>query len=261
MLLSFIHSFQSEWLKKKRSAASWLVIIGGFFIPAIMMVAQMTNLEKLASHHASPLFWESLFNKCWESMAVFLLPMGVILATSLTTQLEFKNNTWKQLYTTPQKFSTIFFSKLLVILIMMFQFFILFNIGIWLAGIIPSLLFSKVSIPTEPFPVLAFLKANIYFYIDCLPIIALQYLISIRYKNFLAPIGIGLVLVVASMFALRWEYGYTIPYTYCAFNYIELLDGKSRVGNGINIHAWAIGYFLIITLISYILYVTKKEKG
>lgn len=260
-MLSFMHSFQSEWLKKKRSAASWLVIIGGFFIPTIMMIAQMTNIERLAAHHASPQFWESLFNKCWESMAVFLLPMGVILATSLTTQLEFKNNTWKQVYTTPQKFSTVFFSKLLVILIMMLQFFILFNAGIWFAGIIPSLFFSKVHIPTEPFPIAAFLKANIFFYIDCLPIIALQYLISLRYKNFLAPIGIGLALVIASMFALRWKYGYTIPYTYCSFNYIEILEGKSRLGSGINIHAWAIGYFLIITTVSFILYVTKKEKG
>ena len=38
----------------------------------------------------------------WEFMGFFLLPIGVILTTSLVTQLEFRSNTWKQLHTTPQ---------------------------------------------------------------------------------------------------------------------------------------------------------------
>ena len=31
--MQFIHCFQAEWLKKKRSLASWLVVIGAFFTP------------------------------------------------------------------------------------------------------------------------------------------------------------------------------------------------------------------------------------
>ena len=35
MSSTFVHAFQGEWLKKKRSLASWLVIAGSFFTPAI----------------------------------------------------------------------------------------------------------------------------------------------------------------------------------------------------------------------------------
>lgn len=52
----------------------------------------------------------------------FLLPMGLILATSLITQMEFRNNTWKQLHTTPQKYSTIFTAKFIVIIGLTLQF-------------------------------------------------------------------------------------------------------------------------------------------
>jgi hypothetical protein len=47
MITSFLHSFQSEWLKKKRSLASWIVIIGGFFTPAIIIVARIVNADRL----------------------------------------------------------------------------------------------------------------------------------------------------------------------------------------------------------------------
>src|SRR4051812_12892366 len=119
MILSFIHSFQSEWLKKKRSAASWLVITGSFFIPLIILIASLTEPELTYLSAGSETYWERLFKHNSSPMAMFLLPMGVILATSLITQLEFKNNTWKQLHTTPQSLTTIFITKLGVIITMM----------------------------------------------------------------------------------------------------------------------------------------------
>jgi hypothetical protein len=135
--------------------------------------------------YVSPDFWNILWKQSWEAMATFFLPMGVILATALITQIEYKNNTWKQLHTTPQKFITIYFAKLAVIVVMMAGLFALFNVGIYLSGVIPALLYGSVSYPTAPIPFLLFLKENIKFFIDCLPILALQYLISLRFKNFL----------------------------------------------------------------------------
>src|SRR6478736_6495527 len=128
MTLSFIHSFQSEWLKKKRSLASWMVIIGGFFTPTIVIIARLVHYDSLSAIYSAPDFWQKHWRTSWESVAIFLLPIGVIMATSLITQLEYKNNTWKQLHTAPLSLTTIFFSKLSVIMVMMLQFFVLFNI-------------------------------------------------------------------------------------------------------------------------------------
>ena len=261
MTNSFILSFQSEWLKKKRSLSSWLVIIGGFFTPLIIIIARLVNHNQLAALYAKDGFWNQLWHSSWESMAIFLLPMGVILATSLITQIECKNNTWKQLHTLPLSFTVVFFSKLAVIIVMVLQWFILFNIGIYLSAVIPYLVISGVPYPKAPIPFLSILKEDLYFFIDCLPIIALQYFISLKVKNFLIPVGIGFGLWVASLSALSWKFGYLIPYTYCMLNFLKNETGGRAATPGINIHILSIVYFTAITIASYMMYLTKKEKG
>jgi lantibiotic transport system permease protein len=260
-MIAFINSFQSEWIKKKRSLASWLVIIGGFFTPSIIIIARIVYHDKLQAIYTATDFWEKLWRNSWESMAIFLLPIGVILATSLVTQIEYRNNTWKQLHTTPLAFSTIYFTKLAVIIVMMVQFFILFNIGIYASAVFPWVVFSDLPYPTENINVSFFLRENLFYFIDCLPIIALQYSISLKYKNFLVPIGTGFLVWVAALATLAWKYGYIIPYTYCMYNYLkDETTGKAAVPD-LNIHLLALVYFGVITLIGYILYITKKTKG
>ena len=261
MTFSFVHSFQSEWMKKKRSLASWLVIAGGFFTPGIIIVARLVHYNKLSVIYSDPEFWLKLWRNSWESMAIFLLPVGVIMATSLITQLEYKNNAWKQLHTLPLSLTTIFFSKLLVIVVMMIQFFILFNIGIYLSAIVPYLLVPGVSFPAASIPFAFFAKENALFFIDCLPIIALQYLMSLKFKNFLVPMGAGFLLWIMALGSLVWRYGYTIPYTYVMFNYLKGESVSKTAKPAMDIHLLAIGYFVVITIVSYVLYISKKEKG
>ena len=254
----FIDSLGSEWLKRKRTAAAWLVIIGGFFIPLLILFARLYESQGLAAANQNPKFWEIQYARCWEFMGFFLLPLGVILATSLVTQLEFRNNTWKQLFTTPQSLTAIFLAKLSVILIMLVQFFLLFNIGIYLTGVLPCLFFSNVRYPSEPFPFGLFFRGSSRFFLDALPILALQYLVSLRFRNFLVPLGVGLGLYVASFIAVHWKYGYWIPYTYCYYNF---LDRRSPLPATISIQTWALGYFVVLTVLSYILYISRKVKG
>src|SRR3954462_4987753 len=109
MTIAFLRSFQSEWLKTKRSLAFWMVVIGGFFPPAVIIVARLINYAKLPDIYSADNFWDLLWKNSWESMAIFFLPLGAILSTSLITQIEYKNNTWKQLHTLPLTLTTIFF--------------------------------------------------------------------------------------------------------------------------------------------------------
>ncbi len=261
MTLSFLNNFRSEWLKKKHSLSSWLVIVGAFFTPVILIIYKLVHYNKLATSYTNPNFWNELWRNAWETMALFLLPVGIVLATSLITQLEYKNNTWKQLHTTPQQLTTIYFSKLAILLVMVLQFFILFNVGIYLTAFIPYLLVSGVSYPSAHFPIAALIRENAYFFTDCLPIVALQYLISLQIKNFIVPIGIGFGLWIASISALSWKFGYTIPYIYTMLNFLKTQQGGRIAVIPFNIHLMALGYFVAITLVGYLLYITKKEKG
>lgn len=260
--MTFINSFQSEWLKKKRSLAAWLVIVGAFFTPSIILMSRIKNANKLSALYASDDFWQKLWNQSWESMAAFLLPIGIILAVSLITQIEYKNNTWKQLHATPQRYATIFTAKFLVIAIMLVEVFVLFNVGIYLSAMIPSMLLRSVPYPTAPIPYLNFLHGNLHFFLDSLPILALQYLISLQFRNFLVPVGAGFVIWFLGVGLLSWEYSYIFPYIHST---LDFLTASGQLGNRkippVNIQLLAVIYFALFTIAGYVLYVAKKDKG
>jgi len=261
MIASLTHSFQSELLKSKRTVAFWLVVAGAFLTPAIVTIARLIRYKSLPGLYASPDFWTSHWRSSWESMALFLLPLGVILMISLLTQLEYRNNTWKQLHTLPLTFTTIFLSKLSFIIAMVISYFVLFNVGIFLSAIIPYLIVADVPYPQMNVPAGFFLQQNLYYFVDCLPIIALQYLLCLRFKNFLVPMGVGFLLWVGSLASLSWNYGYTVPYTYDMYTYLKSGVTTKAIIPDVNFHAIAIGYFITITLIAYVLYIKKEEKA
>lgn len=255
---SFINSFTAEWMKKRRSLASWLVLTGGFFMPLVSMLIFLVYPKQLLALHSSGHFWPLLFQKSWQLMAFMFLPMGIVLAVSLITQLEFKNNTWKQLHTTPLPFSSIYFSKLAVLLVMMLQLFILFNIGIYLSAVIPSFLNSNIPFPRHAIDPVYFLWENTKYFIICLPMLAIQYIISLQFKNFLVPVGVGLALVIAGMVALSWQYVFTIPSAYTALHFLQTKDNAVPAHN---LLVWSAGYFVFFIVLGYWLYIVRKEKG
>ncbi len=258
MNIGFINCFTAEWLKKRRSFASWLVLAGGFFIPLVNMIIFMVYPKQLLSLHTSGQFWKLLFQHSWQIMAIMLLPMGIVLAVSLITQLEFKNNTWKQLHTTPVSFGTVYFAKLLVLLVMLVQLFILFNIGNYLSVIIPVLFNRHFPFPNYPADFAWLLKENAAYFLMCMPMVALQYIISLQYKNFMIPIGAGLVVVVGGLIAISWKYAFTIPSAYTG---LYFLQSSKSAPPAHNLFLWSACYFLLFSLLGYWLYISKKEKG
>lgn len=252
--MQLLHSFQSEWLKTKRSMAFWLCLFGGFFVPLIFFATYLFLHTSINMYTQVPDIWVSHFDKSWSNMAYLLLPAGVILASSLITQLEYKNNTWKQLHTTPQSLAVVFASKLLVIIGMTLMFFVFFNIGIILSGEIPCLMFNR-TFSNQPIPYEYFLKTNVKFFIACLPVIAFQYLVSLRFKNFIGAVGLGLLALISTIIAFSWEYVYLSPFSYSFF----ISGMKPQLD--ISSHWLALVYTAALLVAAYFLYTTRKEKG
>jgi len=255
---TYFNSLLSEWQKTRKSAASWLVIIGALFIPALMIIIQTFYPEKFSPTAMGEEYWQQLFKHSWESMAILLLPVGVILATSLVTQLEFRNNTWKQVYATPQRFSTLFISKLSVVLIMMMEFFILNFIGLLLSAYLPGM-WNGGGMPAFP-PFEKLINYYVLFFVCSLPLLAFQFLIAMRFKNFLVSVGVGLAMVVASIFAFSWKYGYQFPFAHIGMVYSKIA-GQNRVPEGIEITYLSLIWFAGLTGLHFILYLAQKERA
>lgn len=260
-MTSFLHAFQSEWLKRKRSFASSMVLGGSLFTPLIIIAVRLVHFRGLPRLYAADAFWPRMWRDSWESMAIFFLPLGAILATSLITQIEFKSNAWKQVRTLPISMAVLFVSKLAVILVMLVQFLILFNLGIYASGMIPWLVVPGVPHPKGAFWSLPLFRENALYFIDCLPIVAGQYLMGLRLNNVLVPIGIGFLAWVGALAAVSSRVALSWPYAYTILNYLKDKPKGAHFAAHPEFHWYAAIAFVLLTIVSYGLFVTAKEKG
>jgi lantibiotic transport system permease protein len=254
--MQLIYSVQAELIKTKRSASSWLCIIGGLFLPTIFMIAQFKNGAMLMREIPGQNNWKHFYFELSQNMSIFLLPMGLILASSLITQMEFKNNAWKQLHTTPQKYLTIYSSKIIVVITMALKYFLFFNLGVLLSGIIPCLILEG-KFPSSSFPLGFILEENFKSFVTCLPILAFQFVISLRFKNFLVAVGIGLAGIIGTFTAIKLEgfWGWISPYVYTIRYAIPKFQSQ------MNLYYYASLSFFILIVSGYFIYVSQKQKG
>ena len=146
----------SEWLKRKRSLTSWLVVGSAGFIPAIIFLSRFRRIDALPGIYRAPGFWQTLWVQSWEAMALMILPTTIMLIVSLITQIEERNHGWKQLHAAPQPPATIFVAKLAVIFVLVVQVMVCFTVAIYLCGILPALIFAAVDAPVRAFPLREF---------------------------------------------------------------------------------------------------------
>lgn len=250
-------SFKTELIKTKRSAALWVVVLGAGFVPFIFFLSYLvkpaSNIKRLAKNP-----WAVHIGELWQAFSVFLLPMFIILICSLVLQIEYKNNTWKQVYASPQSYANIYFSKLSGIITMILLLFILFNLFSIGAAIVPNLFHKGFGFLDASFNWQKFIVLNIRLFISTLGIIALQYWLSMRFKNFIIPIGIGLASLIATLIAMRWEHIFKIPY---AHPFLTMQFGEVKKGFLQN-HEWnAIGYFIAFTALGFLDMRYRKERG
>ena len=261
MVASFVRSVHSEWLKQRRSLAQWVALAGGLFVPAILFILRTKRAQLLPAMCASPTFWTTLWAQAWNSMATVFLQMFIIVAVSVIVQIESRNNAWKQLHASPQPLPIIFFAKLTIILLIVAELFAVFNVGIYVAGVLPALLFSGVGYPVARLPVALFVQRNIVYFVDGLPIVAIQYLLALRFRNVMVSIGIGMALWFIAIVAISSEYNYLMPYGYCAMSWMRESNQVAQRALPASVPVLAFGCFVAFTAAGLAVYMTQIDRG
>ena len=258
--MSFAISLQSEVLKTKRSASFWLSIIAAGMMPVLFFLVHYFepggSIKALAKDP-----WGTQFMWAWQSINFFIFPLFVILICALIPQIEFKNNTWKQVFASPQSLGNIYFSKFVTIHLMIFFFYLSFIALMMLSGVMTNLFDSRFHFLKNSIDWQALAKMTFKSYLSILGISAIQYWISLRFKNFIAPMGIGLALLVLAIIARQvgWQHVYKIPFAH------PLLTQESFRKTGgplIQNHEWnSVLYFVAFLLIGFFDQKFKREKG
>jgi hypothetical protein len=258
MVASFILNTRSEFLKSKRTAALWLTVIGAAFVPAVHGIALLAR-----SDHFVPALkndpWGTIINNNWNAATLFLMPMFVILVTSLVVQIEYRNNTWKQVYASPRILADIYFSKFIVIHTLILLCFIVFNAAIIVSSCVVNLFQKQYTFFEHPVPWKMMFSLIVKIYFAVLAITSIQYWLSLRFRNFIAPVGIGLALLITGFIIHEWDHLYYYPYMYPAIVFIHDFE---KIPGFVSKAQWLdLVWFVVVLIIGFLDMVTRKEKG
>jgi hypothetical protein len=130
-----------------------------------------------------------------------------------------------------------------------------------LSGVMTNLLDSRFHFLENSIDWQTLAKMTFKSYLSILGISAIQYWVSLRFKNFIAPMGIGLALLVLSIIARQvgWEHVYKIPFAHPLLTHESFYKTDAPL---IENHEWnSILYFVAFLLIGFFDQKFKREKG
>ena len=202
-------ALSADVLKLRRTPALWLTLAGGA-LPVLLNFCIMYFKGHLLIP-AGMDGWAKYASMSWQTAAV-LLPLYVVLLTSLVVSVENQAEGWKHLFALPVGRLPVWLSKLLVLLGLNLLAQLLF-VGLLLAaGYLLSALRPELHLGqfSPPFRVLSTLLWRTY--VATLGIVGVQYVLSKWQNGFVLPVAVGMAGWVAGLTLLRWEHVGWVPY-------------------------------------------------
>ena len=255
-MASFIINTQGELLKTRKTMAFWLTIAGSAFVSVVNMIRYLSVPDEVIRQFKND-HWARHIRDSFQPAAAFVMPMFVILVTSLVVQIEYRNNTWKQVYASPRSYADIFFSKFCIIHILILSFLILFNMFLVLCAWIPNIFYHDYAFFTTAVPWEKMLSLSLRLYVAVLGMAAIQYWISLRIRNFIAPMGIGVALLIIGFMIFQRNKIIYYPYAYAAVTFFKDKSSEPMGIQGVYSFVW-MGAILALSFWDT---VTRREKG
>ncbi|MCG2615175.1 ABC transporter permease [Terrimonas sp. NA20] len=247
--MSLIISFRSEILKSKRTAAFYFTLIGAAVIPFILLINIIADgLPGEGRASKDPI--NAMFKLSSDMTGLALFPLFIVLICTLLPQIEFKNSTWKQVLTSPQKKEDVFVAKFLNIHLLMILFLVASHLFIWVVVIASHFILPQFNILNHSFDASKVLQENVHTYLSCLGICAVQFWIGLRSRNFIVPIAIGLTLwLFGTVLVLEYHSSASpyFPYCFPAIRFSSLFSPR------LNQVEWtSFGYSFLFLVIGFI---------
>jgi lantibiotic transport system permease protein len=188
--MNMVSSLRSEILKTKRTASFYFTLIGAAVVPVVFLLNVLG--DGLDSTKKDPL--NMIFKLLADMNGLAFFPWFIILICTLLPQIEYRNNTWKQVFTSPQPKVNVLTAKFVNIHLLMLLFLVSTHLFMFLAialanAIDPALGLFKHSLNGR---IVLLNAANTY--VTMLALCAIHFWLGIRFKNFIVPIAVGLAL-------------------------------------------------------------------
>jgi hypothetical protein len=260
----FILSFRSEFYKTRKTMGFWSAVLLPLPICLLLFVGFFNKSDQLASTPGM-LLWLQFAGAILGVMGSLLLPMLIVFIAYSVNNIEHKAETWKTLFSLPISKWWVYAAKyvyaffLIVLCLMLFVLFTL-GLGNLLSVLKPALKFSEYHMEST--------LAQIYFklLLSSLGILSIQFLLSLLFRDFLKPMGIGFTATIAGviMASAGWKYAYLFPYSHPMLTIksilpdprgnstgmpqitVELFTKDIFVSLGVAVVVFILGYFIVL---------------
>jgi hypothetical protein len=256
--MNLLISLRSEIFKTKRTAAFYFTLVGAAVVPLMFLLNISTDgLPDEDKSTRDPL--NAIFKLSTEMTGLVILPLFVVLICTLLPQIEYKNNTWKQVLTTPQTKANVYMAKFLNIHLLILLFLVANHLFMWLVIIATHFIIPDLNLLNRPLNGYTVWTNISNSYLTVLAICAIQFWIGLRIKNFIVPIAIGLALwITGTVMVLEYHSRLSnyFPYSFHVFNF------SPQHKPAINQVVWtSAGYAVFALLIGFFDFRSRRMVG
>ena len=197
-------AFRAELLKLKHSKILNIVM----FVPLFFVILGFSNFlryRELFTEKGQNV-WQQIYTQSSMFYGLFLIALFITIIMAILVRIENSEDNFKRILTLPVKRSDIYIAKLTVGCGIVFLNLVIFMILTIVAGVIKAP--SSVSMPMNLIysPMLCFIAS--------LPVIAIQYYLSMKFSNIAIPLGVGVVFSLPSILINNTKYWILFPWTY-----------------------------------------------
>ena len=246
----YLSNTKNEVIKLKGTFAFWLTIISALIFPLLLFIVYLVKHEKLIPD-AGENPWDEFMFKQIKNVIPFLVPMFIVLITSLIIQVEHKSHGIKHLFSLPIPKWSVYFGKLTIVIFSIIVTYIYFFLAIVIFGNLLGVFY----------PDLGFLDFQPDYWrsinmlgmslIASLGIVGIQFWMSFRFKNFIVPLGIGMTMVIMGLIISRAPESIYFPYSYNVLS-ISLGENVPLIFGFSSVIVYSLGCFVVTCILGYL---------
>lgn len=209
--LALKRGISAEIYKFRSTFVFWFIILAPAFIPLINLIIFLKRGDEIIERGGTA--WGNLMQFS-TGPSNFLFPFFVFIVALFVNNIEWSSNTWKLIYTQPLNRLNIYFSKLIVFVLMLFFSLMLYGTLLILVGKIVQLVNPDLGF-AEPLDLVLLFGNCFRMFLATLGFASIHFFISQRTKNLILPLGIGIGGIISFMILIQgWEYVIYHPYGY-----------------------------------------------
>ena len=205
----------------------WSSVLLPLVLCLLLFIGFFNHSDKL-SHSPGMVLWLQFAGAILGIMGSLILPMLIVFIAYSVNSIEHKADTWKTLFSLPISKLSVYGAKYLYAFFLVFiclALFVIFTLGFGnlLGAIKPSLRFSEYHIEG----ILS--KVYLKLFLSSLGILSIQFLLSLLFRDFLKPMGIGFICTITGdiMAGNNWKYAWLFPYSHPLLAIQSLENGKN----------------------------------